>query len=141
MSAKTLSGGCLCGAIRYEVSSPITELRACHCTHCQRTSGTGGSVNAVVPRANFKLTKGEPKRYVDTAQSGRKLMRHFCADCGSPIYSFREATPEMLVVRAGTLDDSLDVKITTHIWTASARPWDQIDPGAERHPGNLPPKA
>jgi hypothetical protein len=141
MTTKTLSGGCLCGAVRYEVSSPVTELRACHCTHCQRTSGTGGSVNAVVPRANFKLVKGDPKRYADTAQSGRKLMRHFCADCGAPIYSFREATPEMLVVRAGTLDDSLDVKITTHIWTASARPWDQIDPGAERHPGNLPPKA
>jgi hypothetical protein len=135
-----ITGGCLCGAIRYTVSAPITELRACHCTHCQRTSGTGGSVNAAVPRSNFKLTKGEPKRYMDTAQSGRKLFRHFCADCGSPIYSFREAIPEMIVVRAGTLDDSSGMKITTNIWTASARPWDYIDPATERHPGNLPPK-
>jgi hypothetical protein len=134
------TGGCLCGAIRYTVSAPITELRACHCTHCQRTSGTVGSVNAAVPRASFTLTKGEPKRYTDTAQSGKKLFRHFCADCGSPIFSFREATPEMVVVRAGTLDDSSSMKITANIWTASARPWDYIDPATERHPGNLPPK-
>lgn len=134
------TGGCLCGAIRYEITAPIKELRACNCTHCQRTSGTGASVNAAMPRANFKLTKGEPKRYADTAQSGRKLFRHFCGECGSPIYSYREATPEMVVVRAGTLDDSSGMKITAHIWTASARPWSYIDPACERHPGNLVPK-
>lgn len=136
-----ITGGCLCGAIRYTVSVPISELRACHCTHCQKTSGTGGSVNAAVPRASFTLTQGTPKRYTDTAQSGRKLFRHFCADCGSPIYSFREATPEMIVVRAGTLDESTGMRISTNIWTASARPWDYIDPASERHPGNPPPKA
>jgi hypothetical protein len=134
------TGGCLCGAVRYEVTAPISELRACNCTHCQRTSGTGASVNAAVPRASFKLTKGEPKRYADTAQSGRKLFRHFCGECGSPIYSFREAMPEMIVVRAGTLDDSTGMKISTNIWTASARPWSYIDPATERHPGNMPPK-
>ena len=136
-----LTGGCLCGAIRYSINAPIAELRACHCTHCQKTSGTGASVNAAIPSVSFALVKGTPKRYADTAQSGRRLYRYFCGDCGSPIYSHRETTPEIMVVRAGTLDSPPSLKITTHIWTASARPWSYIDPASEQHPGNMPPKS
>ena len=131
-----ITGGCLCGAIRYAVSAPVTALRACHCTHCQKTSGTGSSVNAVITNTDFAITKGTPKRYAAKADSGRTLFRHFCGDCGSPIYSQREATPERIVVRAGTFDDSSGMKIVANIWTASARPWSHIDPGTERMPGN-----
>ncbi|MEK6244672.1 MAG: GFA family protein [Pseudomonadota bacterium] len=131
-----LTGGCLCGAIRYTVSAPVTGLRACHCTHCQKASGTGSSVNAVVPGSAFALTQGIPRRYADKADSGRTLYRHFCGDCGSPIYSYRQITPERMVVRAGTFDDSSAMKITTNIWTKSARPWSWIDPASEQLPGN-----
>ena len=58
-----------------------------------------------------------------------------CGDCGSPIYSHRATTPETLVVRAGTLDDSSAMKITMNIWTRSARPWAWIDPASKQHPG------
>jgi hypothetical protein len=129
------TGGCVCGAIRYEISAPITELRACHCNHCQRASGSHGTVAAFVPRAGFKLTQGAPKRFITRADSGRKLMRYFCGECGSPIYSHRETTPETLGVRAGTLDDSSRLKITTHIWTKMARPWSHIDPAAKQIEG------
>lgn len=135
-----LTGSCLCGAVRYTVSAPISELRACHCTHCQKASGTGMSVNAVVPSVSFALNQGTPKRYADKADSGRTLFRYFCGDCGSPLYSHRQTTPETLALRIGTLDDSSAMKITTHIWTASKRPWTYIDPACEQHPGNLPPK-
>jgi hypothetical protein len=130
-----LTGGCLCGAIRYSVSVPITELRACHCTHCQRASGAGGSVNAVIPSAAFTLTQGTPKRYAGTADSGRTLYRDFCGECGSPIYSQRATVPETLVLRAGTLDAPGDMRITAHIWTRSARPWSTIDPACAQFPG------
>ena len=130
-----LTGGCLCGAIRYTVSAPITELRACHCTHCQKDSGTGGSVNAAIPSAAFKLTQGMPKRYAGTADSGRTLYRNFCGDCGSPIYSQRATTPETIALRAGTLDHSGNMKITANIWTRSARPWAFIDPASKQFPG------
>jgi hypothetical protein len=130
------TGGCLCGAIRYTVNAPVTALRACHCTHCQMTSGSGASVNAVILSKDFALTKGAPKRYSDRADSGRTLQRFFCGDCGSPIYSQRDGTPERVVVRAGTFDDSSGMKISTHIWTRSARPWSHIDPDAEQLPGN-----
>jgi hypothetical protein len=135
-STALLTGSCLCGAIRYTVNTPITQLRACHCKHCQKSSGAGGGVNAVVPSASFALTQGTPKRFAITAQSGRTLYRHFCADCGSPIYSQRAGNPEFVVVRAGTLDNAEGMKITTNIWTASARPWAYIDPATELHPGN-----
>ena len=130
-----LNGSCLCGAIRYTISVPVTELRACHCTHCQKASGAAGSVNAVVPGASFNITQGAPKRYAATAESGRTLYRYFCGDCGSPIYSHRATTPETLVVRAGTLDDSSAMKITMNIWTRSAQLWAWIDPASKQHPG------
>ena len=131
-----ITGGCLCGAIRYTVRVPVTGLRACHCTNCQKTSGTGSSVNAVLASKDFAITQGTPKRFASKANSGRTLLRFFCGECGSPIYSQREASPERMVVRAGTFDDSSGMKIVTNIWTASARPWSHIDPGTEQMPGN-----
>ena len=135
MSTSPLTGSCLCGAIQYTVSQPVTQLRACHCTHCQKASGAAGTVNAVLPSSAFQLTKGKPKRFEAKADSGRTLYRYFCGDCGSPIYSQRENNPGMVVVRAGTLDSGEGMKITANIWTKSARPWAYIDPATEQNPG------
>jgi len=130
-----LTGSCLCGAVRYTIGAPVTELRACHCVHCQKASGAAGSVNAVVPSTEFRITQGAPKRYDAAADSGRTLHRYFCGDCGSPIYSQRPAMPDFVVVRAGTLDGATDAKITTNIWTRSARKWAHIDPASKQVEG------
>jgi hypothetical protein len=131
----TLNGSCLCGAIRFSIDAPVTELRACHCVNCQKVSGGAGTVNAMLPASALRITQGTPKKYSAVADSGRLLHRYFCGDCGSPIYSQRDLTPETLTVRAGLFDDPPEQKITFHIWTASARPWDRIDPAAKQHPG------
>jgi hypothetical protein len=130
-----LNGSCLCGAIAYTIDVPVAELRACHCEHCQKTSGAGGSVNAVVPSSAFHITRGTPRRYSALADSGRTLYRHFCGDCGSPIYSQRANAPETVVVRAGTIDNAPDMKITMNIWTRSKRPWAHVDPASKQFPG------
>jgi len=130
-----LTGGCLCGAIRYGISISLTELRACHCRDCQKASGAHGAVVAIVPRDKLKLEKGTPKTFKGKAASGRTLFRYFCGECGSPLWSHRENTPEMLALRAGTLDDTDNMRITAHIWTRSARPWSYIDPKATQHAG------
>jgi len=130
-----LTGSCLCGAIKYTISAPVTELRACHCTNCQKASGAGGSVNAAVPSSAFKLTQGTPKRYASIADSGRTLYRYFCGDCGSPLYSQRATAPETMMVRAGTLDDTSGLKITASIWTRSARSWGHVEPSSKQFPG------
>jgi len=131
-----LQGGCLCGAIRYSVSADVTELRACHCTSCQKVSGSGGTVNALIASKDFKLDKGTLKRYTATADSGRILHRYFCGDCGAHIYSQREITPERIVLRAGSIENAPPMKVASHIWTRSARPWDPIDPAATQVAGS-----
>jgi len=136
----TYNGGCLCGAIRYTIDAPITGLRACHCINCQKHTGSGDSVNAVVPTDKFRITKGATRKYDDSAtRSGRTLSRHFCENCGSPIYSQRNPNPGFVVVRAGTLDDKSGLKIVGNIWTSTAAAWSHIDPSTECHPENLPP--
>jgi hypothetical protein len=135
----THTGGCLCGAVRYTIDAPITALRACHCSNCQKHTGSDGSVNAVVPSDKFRITKGSTRKYEDSAtQSGRTLSRHFCEKCGSPIYSHRNPNPGFVVVRAGSLDDKAGLKIAAHIWTSTAPAWSHIDPSTERHPENMP---
>ena len=79
-----MTGGCLCGAIRYSVDAPLQNIVACHCSHCRKASGAGASHNALVPSSAVAFTAGKPKTYTDTAHSGNTLYRHFCGDCGSP---------------------------------------------------------
>ncbi|MCF8179614.1 MAG: GFA family protein [Sulfuritalea sp.] len=135
-----ITGGCLCGKIRYTISQPIDKIIACHCTHCQKASGAGASHNAPMPASALQITQGEPKRYDDMADSGNILWRFFCPDCGSSLYSQRSKTPEMIVLKAGSLDDSNGMKLIMNIWTKSARPWMPIDPASECHEQNRPVK-
>ncbi len=138
--SKPMTGGCLCGAIRYEVSAPIEKVVACHCTSCRRISGAGSSHNAIIPSAAVKFVSGTPKRYQDTsAASGNLLFRHFCEKCGSSLYSQREKNPEMVVLKVGTLDDASGLKLAMNAWTDSALPWMHLDPAVERYPQNRPP--
>ena len=137
----TITGGCLCGAVRYSINQTLDKIIACHCTHCQKASGTGASHNAVVPTGAVTFTAGTPKMYADKAASGNILKRYFCGDCGSPIYSQREKVPEMMVIKVGTLDAPNGMKVIMNIWTNSARPWMYRDPAVEHHPENRPVKA
>ena len=131
-------GGCLCGAIRYRVSAPITKLIVCHCTDCQKASGTGASVNGFVPSENFEILKGEPKIFSKVVDSGNTLHRAYCADCGSPIYSRRDNTPQTTGLKVGTLDEPLGMEVAMNIWTRSARPWMHIDPDLQSYPQGRP---
>jgi hypothetical protein len=133
-----ITGGCLCGRIRYLVSQPPQNIIACHCTHCQKASGAGASHNMVVRKSAATNTSGQPKLDADTAQSGNILKRHFCGDCGSPVYGQRANASEMRVLKAGTLDASGAMKLAMNIWTNSARPWMYIDPATNCHPENRP---
>ena len=133
-----LTGGCLCGAIRYRVDAPLKNISACHCTHCRKVSGAGSSHNAVLPSSALTITSGTPKVYRDTAQSGNILLRKFCENCGSSLFSQREKMPEMTVLKVGTLDDATGLTLAMNIWTDSALPWMHLDPAVERHPQNRP---
>jgi hypothetical protein len=135
---QSMTGGCLCGAIRYRVSQPIEKVIACHCTNCQRISGAACSHNAALPTSAVTFTAGTPRRYIDTAASGNKLFRFFCEQCGSSLYSQREKMPEALVLKVGTLDEPGDLKLVMNIWTRSARSWIPMDPEVQQYAENRP---
>jgi hypothetical protein len=125
-----IKGGCLCGNIRYESTAAPVLSAVCHCTQCQKQSGSAFSTNLVVPAQAFKLTAQVPSVFVDAGGSGLSLKRHFCGRCGSPVYSELEAQPGVVVVKAGTLDDPSSTSPQIHIWHRSAQPWVAVPEGA-----------
>lgn len=122
MTQATLQGGCLCGAVRYRLSGEPKAVVACHCTHCQRQSGSLFSVNLVVDAAQYQQ-EGHTRRFRDTGDSGKAVWRHFCETCGSPLYSDVEARPGALFVKAGTLDDRTQFAPTVEVYTDHAAGW------------------
>jgi len=122
-----LTGGCLCGEIRYVVDWPVERLAACFCKDCQRMTSAGGSINALVPASAFRLTKGQTKVFTKTADSGNDLHRHFCGDCGSWIYNPMGGDPEHIVLKAGAFDRHDGMKIELNLWAGSRAPWALID--------------
>ena len=123
-----LTGGCLCGRVRYEVDTDNTALSLCHCTHCQKVSGSAFSTNLLVDAAGFRHVGEAPSIYADTAESGRGLKRAFCPNCGSSISSESELFPGKLVLKAGSLDTADGLAPKVQIWTRSAQSWWRVDP-------------
>ena len=124
----TMTGGCLCGAIRYEsAGEPVFGL-LCHCRDCQRQSGSAYNAALRVPAAGFRVTKGTPKLYVGTADSGNTVARAFCPDCGSPLFLRVASRPDLVGIRVGTLDDPSGFRPEADIFVKSAQPWDYMNP-------------
>lgn len=133
-------GGCQCGAIRYRVNGPPAVVFACHCTACQRRSGSAFVVSLIVPDRDFQMTQGTLKPQTRTGDSGATLTHWFCADCGTPILGAARGTaPDLYqTVRVGTLDDVSGIRPTVQVWTGSAQDWVTIPPASHCFPGNPP---
>lgn len=116
------SGGCLCGAVRYTFEGEPGQGMVCHCTHCQKQSGSAFSTIIAVPQAAFELS-GDPASYHDAGESGKAVERIFCSQCGSPVISRVEVAPGMVFVKAGTLDNTATFVPAMHIWAKSKQCW------------------
>lgn len=125
-------GQCLCGAVRYSLSCEPLLTAVCHCRHCQRQTGSAFSVVAAVPKAQFAL-EGETRIFMDVSDSGRPVARHFCGDCGSPIFSAIEPMPDMVLIKAGTIDTFADLTPTIEVFCDLALPFQPALAGTERH--------
>ena len=121
-----LGGGCPCGAVRYEVSEMPFLAYACHCTNCQRVTGSAFALNMPVATRAFRITAGEPKAHRRLSPTGVRGASWFCGDCGGRIYGERETEPEVRIVRAGTLDDTSWLAPVAHFFVRSAQPWEQF---------------
>jgi hypothetical protein len=131
-------GGCLCGAVRYVSSAAPVLVAICHCTHCQKQSGGAFSVNVCMPKGSLQFTAGKTAVFEDEGSSGMPVHRHFCASCGSPIYTDAAAAPQLDFLKAGTLDDTSWVKPAISIWCQSAQGWVPYQEGVPRFPQGPP---
>ena len=125
------TGGCLCGAVRYQLTSAPKALVVCHCKDCQKQAGSAFSVVGVSARDDLKLT-GALTSFTHPGSSGQDVTRKFCGLCGSPVLTDTDAARDQGIIffKAGTLDSTTDLAPTVHYWTGSAQAWFAMPEGA-----------
>lgn len=126
---KRLTGGCLCGGIRYEISGQPGLVYYCHCHDCQKSTGSAFHMGLRLNKKQFTLLAGQPKGHTKSADSGNQMTREFCSACGSPLFTHDSGAPEVIVVKAGSLDDPELVDPTVELWTQSEVSWARIKEG------------
>jgi hypothetical protein len=122
------SGGCACGAIRYECTAEPVMMFHCHCRDCQRSSGGPFTSFVIVPAEAFKLLQGSLRFHGSASDRGGKTHRGFCPDCGSPILAKTDSNPDIVALRTASLDDPSWFSQQLDTWTSDAHPWDQMNP-------------
>lgn len=117
-----MTGGCLCGQVRYSVDGDVAMQVNCHCKNCQRQSGSAFSTIIGVPQDALTI-EGELKTYDDQGESGEAVLRDFCPNCGSPLFSRVAVAPGLVFIKVGTLDDTSSFTPAMHLWTKSKQHW------------------
>jgi hypothetical protein len=133
-----VTGGCLCGAVRFAVDQPLQRAFYCHCTRCQRRTGTAASASGTVVPGSFRFLQGEAKvRAFDPGGGG--FLKAFCGECGAHLYAQSPDDPDVKSVRLGAFDDDPGTRPAYRQFTAYAASWEPIpDDGLPRHPERLP---
>ena len=125
-----ITGGCVCGAVRYELTAEPVMMLKCHCRDCQHITGSGFAPAFLVPAAAFRLTRGKLRYYSTASLSRGKHKRGFCPECGSRITGgeFEPGESLNIGVLASSLDDPALFQPQMDIFVSDAQPWDQMDP-------------
>lgn len=126
------TGGCLCGAVRYRIDGPPLFLLACHCTDCQVRSGGAFSMSLPVLESGFTLTEGKPVS-MGSKHEDRTKTSLVCGGCHTRLWLVNDATPGVVIIKAGTLDRREDLDPIAHIWLCSKQPWVPIPEGVLRY--------
>ncbi|TQV70643.1 GFA family protein [Denitrobaculum tricleocarpae] len=127
------SGGCACGAVRYEASGKTEFAFHCHCRKCQRITGSGHASAFALHRDDIELT-GEVREFEQMADNGAATYSGFCPKCGSPIFSRTVRFPDRLYLHVATLDDPSRFEPKFVVYEQAAQPWDYIDPALQAAP-------
>lgn len=127
-----LTGGCHCGALRYEVRAAPLMVYNCHCRFCQKISGSAFNVSVTIAEPSFHFTRGEPAKIEWPSDAGSTRIGWFCSNCGGRIVQGSNPSKGVLSLRAGTLDDTSWVEPVGDIWTSSAQPWVRFVEGGLR---------
>ncbi len=121
-----IDGACHCGQVRYQAEVDPGEITICHCTDCQRLTGSAYRITITALRENFQITSGDPKEYVKIADNGCRRTQFFCPNCGSPIYTTGElGDAEQVGIRLGTIHQRQELKPRAQFWCSSSLSWAQ----------------
>jgi hypothetical protein len=135
-----LTGGCLCGGVRFEVTEPLRVASYCHCTRCQRRTGTAASAQARIAPGSLRITSGAELVREFAPPDG--FVKVFCSACGSALWSRPPDRDEPAAVRLGAFDDDPGVRPSYRQFAAYAAAWEPIpDDGLPRYPEARPPDA
>ena len=138
MSDLPLTGGCGCGAVRFELTEPPVTALYCHCTRCQRRTGTASSAQMRVAPGSIRITQGEEKIRAWEPPGGAP--KAFCSECGSALFSYVPGTSDVGGVRLGSFDEDPGVRPQFHQYVAYAASWEPIpDDGLPRYPERYAP--
>ncbi len=129
-----ITGGCLCGAVRFQITAKPLAAHYCHCTMCQKVSGGPFTVNVTVPIEGFSFTKGKPATY----ESSPGNLRLFCGACGSSLGARAAEDPKLIAIVLGCLDDPNLIKPESHAFTSTQVSWCEMDDGLPRHAEGSP---
>jgi hypothetical protein len=134
---ETLSGSCLCGGVRFEVTEELGSLRYCHCASCKKLSGGAGTVNGRVASGAIRVVAGDD--LLRTYQPEEGSAKTFCSRCGSNLFGGGWPDSPQASVRLSALDTPFERKPQSHLYVRSVAPWETLpDDGLERfetHPG------
>ena len=132
-----LTGGCGCGAVRFEVSAPFLSAAFCHCTRCQRRTGSAFAASGRAAPGSFRIVAGEEHVRRWSPEGG--FEKAFCGECGSALFGQSPANREVIGVRLGAVDGDPGVRPSAHQFTRYAASWAPIpDDGLPRHPEQIP---
>ena len=126
-----IKGGCLCGAIRYEISEVPENMGLCYCHSCQRETGSSYLTYMFIPENTFALT-GELNWYTTTGGSGKPVHRGSCPKCGALVMGRPEVVPGFCSVMGGSLDDTALFQPKVALWVEDAPAWVTIDPALKQ---------
>ena len=133
----TLTGGCMCGAVRYQVSETPIATGLCHCDRCRPQSGSAFSTIIIIKRSTF-ATEGQTAVFDDVGSSGLHVARRYCPRCGSPLTTESDVTPDQMFVKAGGIDRNEWFRPMMELFAGKRRPWIASVPGAQQFQGNPP---
>ena len=132
-----LSGGCMCGGVRFTVEPPLGPASYCHCSRCRRRTGTAASAQVRIDGARLTVTEGEG--LVEAYRPDRGFEKLFCSRCGSALFSRNPEDGSRMSIRLGAFDDDPGVRPEWRQFVAYAAPWEPIpDDGLPRHEEGVP---
>jgi hypothetical protein len=137
MTSPSTTGRCGCGGVRFALDEPAHEAGYCHCTRCQRRTGTAASAQARIDGRTFRLTAGEEHVTAWRHPDGG-FEKCFCARCGSHLFSRNPDDPTQMSIRMAAFDGDPGVRPSWRTYVAYAAPWEAIpDDGLKRYEEGL----